>query len=88
MMTLEDVAVVTETTLRVEKKEKSHCVASLDHADIQDGGVLIACIGYGDTFLEARKDLANAISGQTLVTNAYRSYRKEVRMPKKISSRK
>ena len=65
----QDIVVLTTKQDKMLEKKEGH-------------GILSAAIGFGDTVLDACKDLLKSISDSTVVKDAYKSTREEINIPK------
>ena len=68
-------------TLPKGADERSRFYAAFDRAEVKHGGMLKGEYGDGPTPEEATKAYAQALRGQLLVIDAYKSSRREIRCP-------
>jgi hypothetical protein len=61
-------------------------IASFQHVEIMEGGMLRSASGNGETPEAAVADYARIIAGHRLVCNAYTSDRKEFQAPNEFTS--
>jgi hypothetical protein len=63
-------------------KDDAKCRCYLDGVDVLDDGILHGIAGYANTKREARKLYAELISNKTLVINAHKTTRRELKVGK------
>lgn len=85
-MNLSDVAHITGQEIITGKSDKGF-FAEINFAEIKHGGVLAVAVDWGRTRLEAKKALAKKLQGQTIVTDAMNTFRREFNLPQKITVR-
>jgi len=85
-MNLKEVAIVIEQELKTEENFDGY-ISHFPYAEILNGGCLASACGFGKTRIKAQQDLAKSIAGRILVTHAYSTKRKEIRLPPKITLR-
>ena len=84
-MRLSEVETVLNREYGETKLEDKTWRVDFHRADIKVAGGLQSIVAWGNTLREARKNLADKLSGQLIVLNAYRKNRMEIRLPKTIS---
>ena len=70
-MKLSDLEYMTDSKITFIDTVTDQVCASLPRCETVDRGILTSACAFGDSKKEARKGLAEALSNQTLVKNAY-----------------
>ena len=81
-MKLSELEYMTDSKIEFADTLTLHVCARLPRCETLDGGILRGASAFGDTKKEARKALAEALSNETLVKNAYSTGRMEWKLPK------
>jgi hypothetical protein len=70
-MKLSDLEYMTDSKIEFVDTLEGNVCASLPRCEIKEGGILRSACAFADTKKEARKGLAENLSNETLVKNAY-----------------
>lgn len=88
-MTLKEVGILIGEKLKQAKTTSGGFYATFSSAELleKNSSIFASAVAFGDTKKEARKNLAEDISGKIIVINARLSNRREYQMPPIITTR-
>jgi hypothetical protein len=80
-MTIKELAIVADLEQEIWFFDDGDVGYRFKGVEVKHLGALLGEFGKGKTVEEAKKNYANAIVGTTLVTDAFKEIRREIRVP-------